>query len=614
MGTLRPSKTIQCPSMDPVLMKAARSGNTTLFNQLASQNPNLHLQVTPQKNTALHISARHGHYCFIVEACQKCPSLITAENSKGDTALHIAARAGYIDSVICLIGCARNYDSLETGNNGSRGITVIELVRKQNGRGNTALHEAVRHGHLKVVELLTEADPESACLVNSVGVSPLYLAAEAGSGDIVRQILQTSKSSVHGGLTAYGGPIHRTPLHASVIWGHFDIMKKLIEVNPQLIKQADIYEATPLHYAASQGNLKMVRELLQSDASVAYKVDKDGRLPIHMAASNGHPSVIQELVFHHLYSSELLDAKGRNVLHLAIEREKPNIVRYILKSLELQELINEPENNGNTPLHLAIIKRNLSIMCLLLNDERVDIRAMNNDCLTALDVAESDTELSTKLRKILICTALRKVGAPWGRNQQDIQENTGRSAQGATPRIESYKPMAIVILVVAVLIATVSFDAAFTMPGGYENDGPRQGMATLTRKLAFEAFLVTDAIAMLSSIAAALILIFSGIGDQDLLVGTVSLATRLMAIALGSLTLAFLAAILSVVWTWLGVTIVLIFFTFLFLSSLSLYCQFSHFLLPFRLDRPRLCQLPKKNQTKVDLERLLFISPVPCGH
>ncbi|XP_058092289.1 ankyrin repeat-containing protein At5g02620-like isoform X1 [Magnolia sinica] len=613
MGTLRPSKTIQCPSMDPVLMKAARSGNTTLFNQLASQNPNLHLQVTPQKNTALHISARHGHYCFIVEACQKCPSLITAENSKGDTALHIAARAGYIDSVICLIGCARNYDSLETGNNGSRGITVIELVRKQNGRGNTALHEAVRHGHLKVVELLTEADPESACLVNSVGVSPLYLAAEAGSGDIVRQILQTSKSSVHGGLTAYGGPIHRTPLHASVIWGHFDIVKKLIEVKPELIKQEDTYGATPLHYAASQGNLNMVREFLQADASVAYIVDKDGRSPIHMAASNGHDSVIQELVFHHPDSTELLDANGRNALHLAIEREKPNVVRHILKSDELEELINEPDNNGNTPLHLAIIKRNLSIVYLLLNDERVDVRAMNNDSLTALDVAESDTELCTKLRKILICTALRKVGALRGRNRQEIQENTGCAVQGATPRIESYKAMAKIILVLAVLIATVSFGATFTMPGGYENDGPSTGMATLRKKLSFAAFLVTDAVAMFSSIAAALILICAGIGDQDLLVGSVSLATRLMAIALGSLTLAFLAGIWSVVCKWLGVTIILIFFAFLFLALLALYYQFSHFLLPFRLDRRPARQFPKKIQTSVDLERLLVITPIPNG-
>ncbi|MGV7959477.1 hypothetical protein PJP14_29690, partial [Mycobacterium kansasii] len=72
--------------------------------------------------------------------------------------------------------------------------------------------------------------------------------------------------------------------------------------------------------------------------------------------------------------------------------------------------------------------------------------------------------------------------------------------------------MAKIILVLAVLIATVSFGATFTMPGGYENDGRSKGMATLTKKLAFEAFLITDAIAMFSSITAALILIFAGIG------------------------------------------------------------------------------------------------------
>ncbi|KAI6704765.1 hypothetical protein NL676_007727 [Syzygium grande] len=40
-------------------------------------------------------------------------------------------------------------------------------------------------------------------------------------------------------------------------------------------------------------------------------------------------------------------------------------------------------------------------------------------------------------------------------------------------------------LLVAMLIARVTFAAAFTMPGGYHSDGPDEGMASLTSDLAF---------------------------------------------------------------------------------------------------------------------------------
>ena len=46
-------------------------------------------------------------------------------------------------------------------------------------------------------------------------------------------------------------------------------------------------------------------------------------------------------------------------------------------------------------------------------------------------------------------------------------------------------------LVVAALIATVTFAAAFTLPGGYKSD---QGTALLAKKAAFIVFVISDAI------------------------------------------------------------------------------------------------------------------------
>lgn len=98
------------------------------------------------------------------------------------------------------------------------------------------------------------------------------------------------------------------------------------------------------------------------------------------------------------------------------------------------------------------------------------------------------------------------------------------------------------LAIVAVLIATVTFAAAFTLPGGYKNeddDGPQQGMAILAKKTAFKVFLISDAIAMVSSIAVTCLLICTGSLDHDIRVHSISTAMKFMCVALGGMVVAF---------------------------------------------------------------------------
>ncbi len=62
-------------------------------------------------------------------------------------------------------------------------------------------------------------------------------------------------------------------------------------------------------------------------------------------------------------------------------------------------------------------------------------------------------------------------------------------------------------LVVDGLIATVTFAAGITMPGGFIGiEGSHQGSAVLTRNTAFRAFVITDTIAMVQSLSAIFII------------------------------------------------------------------------------------------------------------
>ncbi|CAL5398314.1 unnamed protein product [Camellia sinensis] len=103
-------------------------------------------------------------------------------------------------------------------------------------------------------------------------------------------------------------------------------------------------------------------------------------------------------------------------------------------------------------------------------------------------------------------------------------------------------------LIVATLVATVAFTAGFTMPGGYNgNDGPNQGMAILTRELAFKAFMVTDTIAMSLSTSAVLIHLNAAMTNNlDKLERKVYSAAYLISYAAVAMVLAFVTGTYAV--------------------------------------------------------------------
>ncbi|KAG2556568.1 hypothetical protein PVAP13_8NG199500 [Panicum virgatum] len=72
---------------------------------------------------------------------------------------------------------------------------------------------------------------------------------------------------------------------------------------------------------------------------------------------------------------------------------------------------------------------------------------------------------------------------------------------------------------VAILIATITFAAAFTLPGGYSIDAGNEGLPIMARKFAFQAFLISDTIAMCSSLVVAFVCIIASSGSSSPVVG-----------------------------------------------------------------------------------------------
>jgi hypothetical protein len=104
-------------------------------------------------------------------------------------------------------------------------------------------------------------------------------------------------------------------------------------------------------------------------------------------------------------------------------------------------------------------------------------------------------------------------------------------------------------LLVATLIATVAFAAGFTMPGGYisEKGDDDRGQAILTSSKAFQAFVITDTIALMLSGFAVLAHIFAPVIHKKKVIHRLFMTQfYFTSFALLAMVLAFLTGIYAV--------------------------------------------------------------------
>ena len=121
---------------------------------------------------------------------------------------------------------------------------------------------------------------------------------------------------------------------------------------------------------------------------------------LHISAMEGHCDVMSAIIEKFPYTCELLDNRGRTALHHAVESGSTDAVKILLSSLAFQDLTNEQENDeGNTAMHLAAIKRRYKVLILLAGDMRVEKRAMNKEGKTVADILQLDKKV-TWLKKV----------------------------------------------------------------------------------------------------------------------------------------------------------------------------------------------------------------------
>ncbi|KAM3268592.1 hypothetical protein P3S67_031533 [Capsicum chacoense] len=344
-------------------------------------------------------------------------------------------------------------------------------MRMTDENGDTALHKAMRSRHGDVVKLLVKEDSEFKFPFNKAQETPLYLAAESGLREALIEILNSCKQP-----TSSAGPFNRTPLHAAVIQEPTDCTRLLMQWNKSLCEEPDVGGWNSLHFASLLGVKEVVSNMLGRKKALAYLPagsENDWTTAIHISASAGKIDVLHELLNRCPDCWEMLDSNGRNALHEAILYSQANVVDYLLKSRKWDKLVEDPDNDGNTPLQLLASSNIWGYVTLELKDHpRAEKMSYNKDRIAPSlysDFFISFAQLGRRVLKL---------------NQLDRQKIISNQAKERDINIKGILSAAQMQLVVATLLVRVTFAAGFTLPGGFESDdnSPNKGMASLIRK------------------------------------------------------------------------------------------------------------------------------------
>ncbi|KAH9803699.1 ANK REP REGION domain-containing protein [Citrus sinensis] len=463
-----------------------------------------------------------------------------------ETPLHIAARIGdraIVSEIMKYVPAVNQAGS----------ASVLEtLFGMRDIEGNTPLHNVVTKKHKRVIRILVEKDSALSSYINKAYQTPLSIAIDVRLNDIACFIIDKSSES----LNATRLPDELTLLHFFVMRQNYDlsksmqflqfidIMVKILGTNKDLINRLDWHQRNPLHYAAASGNVQMVQRLLEASKQLAYKRDCNGATPLHLAAENGELKVLKLLINKYPDAIEIRDNSDRSILHVAAKHGNWNIVSFILKSPEMENLINLIDRNGNTSLHLAAMGLHSDVVFTLSRHKSVNIRAKNRSARnnTTLEIDEMTRADVTEVQKHLTLKALKTAYAKRALSAEELQQKRQVSKEEG----EKGKEMAQTLLVMATLIATFLFTAAFTIPGGFKSDGLDEGTTTLLHRAT-----------MTSTMAAAAIVFWSFWRSKtESLLDTFPLAIGFTWIALISMTLVFMTGLYAVLSNGLTITIV----------------------------------------------------------
>ncbi|XP_048451862.1 transient receptor potential cation channel subfamily A member 1 [Rhincodon typus] len=241
----------------------------------------------------------------------------------------------------------------------AEGLSILlkhgALLCKRNSLGRFPIHEAAFSGAEKTLELLLQKGEELGNPrekhINYLDEglhAPLHLALLGGKIETIKICID------NGAKIDLPEKDKSTALHFACMQGAVEAVKHMLseyEGENDILCLLDGIKQTPLHKAATYDYSELVEYLIEQGSDMNM-TDRESRTPLLWAASNGAWNTVNLLV-NKGASINIKNCAKCNFLHLTVLQPKglKNLSKEILQSEKVQELLNDQDIDGCTPLH-----------------------------------------------------------------------------------------------------------------------------------------------------------------------------------------------------------------------------------------------------------------------
>ncbi|XP_074281773.1 uncharacterized protein LOC141606516 isoform X3 [Silene latifolia] len=524
------------------LIKKVSSSGKTMLDHVVEDGATwlVRLMFTQEEDTKCTIP-----YWPRVPWIKACKRLIWHMNKDGDTALHIAARKGDIEiSKLLIQGFkttlqeeAEDCDGVDDLFEAGYDLMGVNPLYMENLKKDIPLVIALREKHDDCGVMLSM---ETFPLVENYSLIPLYtkclpVAMNNGCLSSAKMILERVISQALGnlGIRLHGAGITSPVVRkmADHITAKYPVkqkmiksqeFEKLLEVLPRFQGENQKDSKTILKEAVERGEEWFVRLALQSDKDLL----KESTPAWQVACEKGDVPFL--LIFVELCDNEeefiklCRETKQTPLHHLKLLQSEQ--YAELLKKPVFEKLKNQGDTDGATPLHRAIERHDLELTKALLETNEIEISIKDNNGTTALDLLENSCKYSTN----------------WGKMCRDIKQDSTVKKLKYLFRNISFEGMQNAMSVVAALVATITFAAGFTVPGGLDS---KDGIPVLATKAAFLAFSVCNTIAMCCSIMVLFILLGPLMWNPHPSLFYANMSLFLLLMSLGGTMVAFMTGV-----------------------------------------------------------------------
>ncbi|KAF2315125.1 hypothetical protein GH714_038200 [Hevea brasiliensis] len=295
--------------------------------------------------------------------------------------------------------------------------------------GNTLLHIATSRNQPQFVRLLIDQGVDIKAK-NSENMTALAIAqGQELENNEVKDILHDAEDSA---LPSYFYDYclritaADSPVHIAARKGNTTFVLEIVSLKPSLARKLNQHGLSPIHLALQEGQTQTVIGLMRIDSELIRLRGKDGITPLHYVAEMGDVVLLSKFLRSCPSSIHDLTVHCQTAVHIAVKKKKLAAFEFLfgwLHRRNMEEILNWKDDEGNTVLHIAVQENEPRV--LRIRDTYLGVSAENEN--PASDVRDIILVVAVLIATATYQAVLSPPGGFWGDNYDPPGNTTNAS-------------------------------------------------------------------------------------------------------------------------------------------------------------------------------------------